>query len=131
MLTCLEELYISYNNITSLDGLSKAPSIRILDISSNPVSTLAGIEGLAVLEELWASNCEVNSFNDIEKHLVDKKQLATVYFEGNPVQKQNPVLYRNKVRLALPNIVQVDSSEYPPVFGRIIAYDHAAPVRVV
>jgi protein phosphatase 1 regulatory subunit 7 len=35
-----------------------------------------------------------------------------VYFEGNPLQTNGPALYRNKVRLALPNIKQIDASEY-------------------
>jgi protein phosphatase 1 regulatory subunit 7 len=117
-LTALEELYISYNAITSLEGLSKAPSIRILDISANPVKKLEGIEALTALEELWASNCEINNFDDISKHLGDKEHLTTVYFEGNPIQKQNPVLYRNKVRLALPNIIQVDASKCLSVLAR-------------
>ena len=35
-----------------------------------------------------------------------------MYFEGNPLQTKNAVLYRNKVRLALPQVQQIDASEY-------------------
>jgi protein phosphatase 1 regulatory subunit 7 len=74
------------------------------------VDRLEGIEGLARLEELWASNCQISSYDDIAKTLGDKERLTTVYFEGNPIQSQYPVLYRNKVRLALPNVSQIDAS---------------------
>jgi protein phosphatase 1 regulatory subunit 7 len=43
--------------------------------------------------------------------LRDKEELETVYFEGNPLQRNQPALYRNKVRLALPQIVQIDASK--------------------
>ena len=52
----------------------------------------------------------------MEKELRDKEGLNTVYFEGNPLQKKNPVLYRGKVRLALPQVQQIDASEYLPPF---------------
>ena len=82
------------------------------------------------LEELWASNCQINNFDDIAKNLGDKEHLTTVYFEGNPIQKQNPVLYRNKVRLALPNILQVDASEslFAPCAAHFVD-DGAGPVK--
>jgi hypothetical protein len=35
-----------------------------------------------------------------------------VYFEGNPLQTNGPAVYRNKVRLALPNIKQIDASMF-------------------
>lgn len=39
------------------------------------------------------------------------EELKTVYFEGNPLQMKSPVVYRNKVKLALPRVVQIDASE--------------------
>jgi len=53
----------------------------------------------------------------VEAQLKDKEKLETVYFEGNPLQLRQPVLYRNKVRLALPQVRQIDASECsPPLF---------------
>ena len=46
----------------------------------------------------------------MERELADKKELSTVYFEGNPLQTRSPALYRNKVHLALPQIQQIDAS---------------------
>lgn len=43
--------------------------------------------------------------------LGDKKKLTTVYFEGNGLQLRAPALYRNKVRLALPQVMQIDASK--------------------
>jgi len=79
-------------------------------VSSNQISKLEGLENLNDLEEFWASNCLFDSFDDVEKQLKDKKSLETVYFEGTPLQKRQPVLYRNKVRLALPHIKQIDAT---------------------
>ena len=72
---------------------------------------MAGIAHLTHVEELWASNCQLSSFDEVEMQLADKRELNTVYFEGNPLQTKGPVLYRNKVRLALPQVQQIDASE--------------------
>ncbi|QDS74875.1 Protein phosphatase 1 regulatory subunit sds22 [Venturia effusa] len=109
-LTSLEELHISHNAITSLAGLSQTNSLRVIDISNNPITKLEGLETLANLEEFWASYCKFDSFQDVEKQLADKKNLETVYFEGNMLQLRNPALYRNKVRLALPQVKQIDAT---------------------
>ncbi|ELR06551.1 hypothetical protein VC83_07491 [Pseudogymnoascus destructans] len=109
-LQTLEELYISNNALSSLTGLEKNHKLRVLDISNNTVASLAGLGHLEQLEELWASYNKIDSFVDVEKELADKKQLTTVYFEGNPVQLRQPALYRNKVRLALPQIQQIDAT---------------------
>ncbi|KAK5697617.1 protein phosphatase regulatory subunit Sds22 [Elasticomyces elasticus] len=108
----LTELYVSDNKITSLAPLSSNPKLEILDFQTNPISSLAGLEGLAELENLWASNCQIADFKEIEAVLKDKNKLEEVYFEGNPVQKSGPVLYRNKVRLALPQVVKIDAGKY-------------------
>ena len=42
---------------------------------------------------------------------MDKEALETVYLEMNPLQLAQPALYRNKVRLALPQIKKIDACE--------------------
>ncbi|TKA64348.1 hypothetical protein B0A55_09549 [Friedmanniomyces simplex] len=106
----LTELYVSDNSIASLEPLRANTKLEILDFQTNPISSLAGLEGLRELENLWASNCQIQDFREIERLLRDKEKLEEVYFEGNPVQKQGPVLYRNKVRLALPQVVKIDAA---------------------
>ncbi|KND91155.1 Protein phosphatase 1 regulatory subunit SDS22 [Tolypocladium ophioglossoides CBS 100239] len=105
----LEELYISHNLLDSLEGLEENLKLKIIDISNNQVSSLQGLAGLSKLEEVWASYNQLVDFADVEKALKDKEHLTTVYFEGNPLQLRGPALYRNKVRLALPQVSQVDA----------------------
>lgn len=111
----LEELYLSHNAVTDLSGLEKNTTLRVLDFSNNQVSHLEHLSTLKNLEELWASNNQLASFEEVERELKDKEKLQTVYFEGNPLQTDGPVVYRNKVRLALPQIVQIDASMFLPL----------------
>ena len=83
----------------------------MLDISRNEISSLTGVKKLENLEEFWASGCQLGSFDEVERELGDKKILNTVYFEGNPLQTRAPVLYRNKVRLAVPHVKEIDASK--------------------
>lgn len=108
----LEEFYISDNLLTSLEPLSSNPNLVILDVQNNPITSTKGVGHLKKLENFWASGCKLESFEDIEKELRDKGELSEVYFEGNPLQKANPVLYRNKVRLALPQVAKIDASKF-------------------
>jgi protein phosphatase 1 regulatory subunit 7 len=108
----LEELYISDNLLTSLEPLSYAPELRILDVQNNPITSLRGVSALIHIENLWATGCKLERFDELEKELGDKKELTEVYFEATPLQKSNPVLYRNKVRLALPQVSKIDASKF-------------------
>lgn len=110
-LKSLEELYISHNALTEISGLDKSPKLRVLDISNNQVAHLSNLQHLENLEEVWASYNLISSFEEVEKELADKKALNTVYFEGNPLQLNNVAVYRNKIRLALPQIQQIDASK--------------------
>lgn len=107
----LEELYLSHNAITDLSGLEQNENLRVLDFSNNQVSHLEHLSTLKNLEELWGSNNQLASFEEVERELKDKENLETVYFEGNPLQLKGPAVYRNKVRLALPQIKQIDASK--------------------
>lgn len=109
----LEELYISHNALTHISGLDNNRNLRVIDISSNQISQLTNLKHLDHLEEVWASSNQLSSFDEVEQELADKKELTTVYFEGNPLQTKSPALYRNKVRLALPQIKQIDASMSP------------------
>lgn len=110
-LSSLEELYISHNALKSISGLEDSHRLRVLDVSSNQIDHLSGLKNLQKLQEVWASSNQLSSFEEVERELADKKELDTVYFEGNPLQSQNPMVYRNKVRLALPQLKQIDSSK--------------------
>jgi protein phosphatase 1 regulatory subunit 7 len=107
----LEELYISHNALSQVSGLDANTQLRVLDISNNPISRLENLTSLSRLEEFWASNCQIANFAEVERELKDKRELTTVYFEGNPLQLQGPAVYRNKIRLALPQLKQIDASK--------------------
>jgi protein phosphatase 1 regulatory subunit 7 len=68
------------------------------------------LETLVNLEEFWASWCKIGDFVEVEKQLGDKEKLETVYFEGNPLETRQKALYRNKIKLALPRIKQIDAT---------------------
>lgn len=106
----LEELYISHNALTSLKGLEKNFGLRVLDISNNQVTSVEGLKHIEDLEELWASYNEIGDFGEVEEELRHMVKLNTVYFEGNPLQLKAPALYRNKVRLMLPQVMQIDAT---------------------
>ncbi|KAH0542633.1 hypothetical protein FGG08_002956 [Glutinoglossum americanum] len=110
-LSNLQEVYVSHNAITEISGLDHNTNLHVLDISNNQISNLVNIAHLKSLEELWASNNKLSSFEEVERELKDKENLNTVYFEGNPMQLSNMVTYRNKLRLALPQVMQIDASE--------------------
>ncbi|KAI9756577.1 MAG: hypothetical protein M1815_003293 [Lichina confinis] len=106
----LEELYVSHNALTEISGLDHNTKLHVIDVSNNRISQLDGLAHLNELEELWASNNQLASFDEVERQLAHIESLQTVYFEGNPLQKTNAVLYRNKVRLALPKVKQIDAT---------------------
>jgi hypothetical protein len=113
----LEELHISHNLLTSTTGLQHNTSLSVIDISSNPIEHLTDLASLTKLKEFWASNCKLGNFAEVEKELGGCEELETVYFEGNPLQRSQPALYRNKVKLALPRVVQIDASKSFPTLS--------------
>lgn len=102
---------MSHNLIQSLAPLATSTKLVIIDVSWNPISSLEGLESLTLLEELWASSCKLEDFEQIRSVLGDKESLTTVYFEGNPLELRQRALYRNKIKLALPQVHQVDASK--------------------
>lgn len=108
----LEELYVSHNAITEIgpDSLKNNLKLRVLDISNNRITRLENIGHLKEIEEFWASVNGISDFRELEQQLADKENLETVYFEANPLQLNGPAVYRNKVRLALPQVKQIDAT---------------------
>ncbi|KAH8550733.1 phosphatase 1 regulatory subunit 7 protein-like protein, partial [Umbelopsis sp. PMI_123] len=108
----LEELYVSHNLLEKIEGLENNIKLRTLDVAANRITKLENISHLSLLEEFWANSnlLPTETFNDLEKQLKDKTHLETVYLEGNPMQKENRATYRNKIRLALPQIKQIDAT---------------------
>ena len=94
-----------------MSGLDSNVNLRVLDVSNNQITHLTNLDNLEHLEELWASSNLLQSFDEVERELAGKRELNTVYFEMNPLQLKNPALYRNKVKLACPQVQQIDASK--------------------
>jgi protein phosphatase 1 regulatory subunit 7 len=127
----LEELYISHNALESVEGLEHNTKLRVLEISNNKVASVRGLQPLVELEEFWASYNQISDFSEIERELRDKKDLTTVYFEGNPLQLRGPAVYRNKVKLALPQVQQIDASEFCHIIKYAACGDLAMVLSVI
>jgi protein phosphatase 1 regulatory subunit 7 len=107
----LEELYVAQNGLLNLRPLSTLKKLQVLDISGNRIEHLTDLAHLTDLRELWASTNQLSSFDEIERECKALPNLETVYFEGNPLQRQNPTTYRNKIKLSVgPQIKQIDAN---------------------
>ncbi|VVT44054.1 uncharacterized protein SAPINGB_P000279 [Magnusiomyces paraingens] len=90
-LTSLEEFYISHNGIEKLENLENNTKLRVLDVTANRLKVLENVSHLENLEEFWASSNQFESFQEVASQLGNLKNLETVYFEFNPLQRKNPV----------------------------------------
>jgi protein phosphatase 1 regulatory subunit 7 len=106
----LEELYVSHNGIEKIEGLEKNIKLNTLDLTSNRIQRIGDLSHLKELTDLWISYNKIDSFEDVENGLKDLKDLDTVYFEGNPLQLNNPTAYRRKLIMFLPQINKIDAT---------------------
>lgn len=84
----------------------------MLDVSGNKITRIEGLQGLNQLEEFWANDNLIDTFQGLEEHLGPKNcpKLETIYLEGNPVQKTEGAAYRRKIILNCPQISQIDAT---------------------
>jgi dynein light chain 1 len=88
----LEELWISYNQITTLDGLAACSNLTTLYISNNLIKSWAELDKLAGLANL-----------------------RDVLFLGNPMYDEVPKeLCRIEVLKHLPNLQKIDGDMVKP-----------------
>ena len=52
-LTLLDELYLSENGCTEIEGLDKNTEISTLDLANNKIRSIDNLQHLSKLEELW------------------------------------------------------------------------------
>lgn len=110
-LTNLEELYLSHNGISKIENLEKNTNLTVLDVTSNRLTNLENLSHLDKLTDFWCSYNQISSFEEVGKQLGKLPELDTVYFEGNPLQLQNPTAYRRKVKLYLgPSLTKIDAT---------------------
>ena len=111
----LTELYLSHNglsNLTALGGLP--PSLTILDVSANQLSSLAPLAPLQALVEVWAGENVIAEWGEVESGLGGKSGVGCVYLEGNPVVKKDVgdgVGYAERMKRICPSLRQLDADE--------------------
>ena len=81
--------------------------MQTLDLAGNRIKLIQGLNTLINLEEFWFNDNLVEDWSQLNG-LSGATQLATVYLERNPIQKD--VNYRRKIKLALPSLTQIDAS---------------------
>lgn len=107
----LRELLISSNGLTSLAGVAVLTELELLDVSANRIESLADshLDKLARLTELWCTSNKLTSFQEVERELGAVPQLVSVMLEANPLARD--VQYRNKLLAALPRLTEIDGNE--------------------
>ncbi|CAK9153139.1 unnamed protein product [Ilex paraguariensis] len=88
-----EELYLSHNGIANMEGLSTLMNLRVLDVSSNKLTTINDIENLTqkeyqlinlatwiILEDLWLNDNQITSLEGIMEAVAGSNMLGCSFF---------------------------------------------------
>ncbi|KAK2706195.1 hypothetical protein QYM36_016286 [Artemia franciscana] len=106
-LTSLEDLYVSHNGIEKIEGLENNLALTTLDLSGNRISKIENVKHLTKLTDFWFNDNCLQDWSCLEE-LSEAKELDTVYFERNPIQKDPN--YRRKIKLILQSVNQIDAT---------------------
>merc|ERR1711907_490388 len=108
-------LSVGRNQIKKIEKLDDvADTLEQLWISYNIISSLDGLQGLTNLQSLYMSNNNIKSFSELAK-LAGMPNLKDVVFKGNPmyegVSEQDA---RIEILKQLPNLTKIDGSMVTP-----------------
>lgn len=107
-LHALKELYLACNRIPTLsEGLPFPSRLNTIDLSTNGLTSLDGIDRIQTLEELWLSSSAIDSYDSLTilSHL---PHLTCLYLEHSPIAKDFE--YRKKLTTMLPSLIQLDAT---------------------
>lgn len=112
----LRILSLGRNNIKKIEKLEDvAETLQQLWISYNQISSLDGLASLTNLTTLYCSNNQIKSFAELDK-LKANEQLREVLFTGNPFY--NEVSTKEEARIEilrhLPNLKKIDGEFVRP-----------------
>ncbi len=114
----LEELYLAHNGIDDEgameeDGLQlQFENLTTLDLSKNRLKSCRPFAHLNTLNELWLSQNDISTFEDVEPlsrlGTRDGAELIEIYLEHNPIY--NDFEYRKKLKEMIPSLIQIDAN---------------------
>ena len=114
----LEELYLARNGIDDEGAMKESglmldfKNLTTLDLSKNRLKSCRPFAHLDSLNDLWLSENEIGTFEDVEplSRLGTREgaELTEVYFEHNPIYKDFE--YRKKLKEIIPSLVQIDAN---------------------
>lgn len=112
----LRILSLGRNNIKKIEKLDDvASTLEQLWISYNQIASLEGLQCLVNLSTLYMSNNKIKSFEELSK-LATLPKLRDVLFVGNPMYDDLPD--KNEARLHvlkhLPNVTKIDGEMVKP-----------------
>ena len=97
----------------TLQGLDKVVNLKVLDVSSNRVTEVEGLESLQCLRDLWLNNNQISSLDNIEGAARAGNlggSLTCLYINGNPATAQSTEAVRSRMLAAFPKLEQLDDS---------------------
>ena len=93
-LKSLEELDLSYNQLTSLpDNIAKATQLELLDLSNNAFEALP--KGVLALKNLKTLNIRNNKIKVLPEEIKYLDKLEIIYLAGNALDPNQRALYRS------------------------------------
>jgi dynein light chain 1 len=106
----LKILSLGRNNIKGLAGLEQvADTLEQLWISYNPIEKLKGVSALKKVKTLYISNCKIKDWKEFEA-LKDMSSLEELVTIGNPLQEKHAADgdWLEQVSQRLPNLKKLD-----------------------
>eukprot|EP00552_Chaetoceros_brevis_P001621 CAMPEP_0197741236 /NCGR_PEP_ID=MMETSP1435-20131217/26969_1 /TAXON_ID=426625 /ORGANISM="Chaetoceros brevis, Strain CCMP164" /LENGTH=156 /DNA_ID=CAMNT_0043331281 /DNA_START=49 /DNA_END=519 /DNA_ORIENTATION=- len=109
-MTKLKTLSIGRNNLKKIEKLDDvASTLEQLWMSYNSVSSLDGLSCLKNLQTIYMSNNAIKSFDELD-HLAGLENLKEVLFYGNPMYEEvaDQDVARLHILSRLPNLTKID-----------------------
>lgn len=104
----IEELFLSANQLTQIEGLDILPALRTVDLSKNSISRLKGLEQIESLKFLNMSLNNIRKVNQL-RYIENLPLLTEVDFCVNPIQTVK--YYRSQCLFHMPQLRVLDGVE--------------------
>lgn len=95
-----------------MQGLESLPKLRVLDVSSNQVKDVTGLETLSHITDLWLNDNAITSLADLEVAAGGPLggTLKCLYLAGNPAAESagGHADYRDVLTHMFPQLEQLD-----------------------